>query len=126
MSKKILIVDDEPDILKLLEMRFKAEGFKVIKSDSGVRAIEIAKRERPDLIVMDIMMPDMDGGQASAQLKEDEDTSRIPVIFLTGLLKQQEAGDDPETESPNVILPKPLNWPDLMAKVRQLLNAAKP
>lgn len=83
MNPKILVVDDEIDILTLLEYNLEKAGFKVISASDGPEAIESAKRERPNLIILDIMLPSMEGTDVCKVLKRDEATSHIPVIMLT-------------------------------------------
>ncbi|MGH2753446.1 MAG: response regulator [Actinomycetota bacterium] len=82
-SKRILICDDDPVILRLLEVNLELEGFHVLLAHHGEEALEIATRESPDLIVLDIMMPRLDGYQTCQRLKEQEGTKDIPVIFLS-------------------------------------------
>lgn len=80
---KILIVDDEQDILELIRHVLNKEGFEVYVAANGVQAIEQTRKVKPDLILMDVMMPVMDGMEACRQLKEDPDTSGIAIVFLT-------------------------------------------
>ena len=84
-QKNILIVDDNPDNLHLLTGILTERGYKVRAVTSGSRAIATIKKEHPDLVMLDIMMPDMDGYQVCKNLKKDKDTSDIPVIFLSAL-----------------------------------------
>ena len=84
MSKQtILIVDDERDILDLIEYNLKIEGFNVLKAENGQEGITKAKEGRPDLILLDIMMPKMDGLEAVEIMRGDKDLKKIPIIFLT-------------------------------------------
>ena len=87
---KVLIVDDESEILKLLELELSSEGYIVVKAKTGKEAIMQAKTSLPDLIVMDIMMPGMDGAQAVKILKSDIKTKNIPIVFLTAILTKRE------------------------------------
>ncbi len=80
---KILVVDDELDILEIIRHALNKEGFEVHVAANGIQAIEQTKKNKPDLILMDVMMPLMDGMEACRQLKEDSDTKHIPVVFLT-------------------------------------------
>ena len=80
---KILVCDDEVYILHILEFSLGAEGFEVITANSGELAIEKAREERPDLIVLDIMMPVFDGYETCRRLKRDSQTKHIPVVLLT-------------------------------------------
>lgn len=83
MNQKILVVDDEIDIITLLEYNLGKAGFKVISASDGPEAIESAKRERPNLIILDIMLPSMEGTEVCKALKKDDATSHIPVVMLT-------------------------------------------
>ena len=80
---RILVVDDEPDILNLLEYNLKRAGFQAILAKDGPEAIEAAKAHRPDLVLLDIMLPDMEGTEVLRRLKALEATSLIPIIMLT-------------------------------------------
>ena len=88
MKKKILIVDDEPRIVKLLSIRLKAKGYEVFVAHDGVAGVEIAVKEIPDLIVMDVQMPHGGGIVAFEKLIQLDLTSRIPVIFMTASYPQ--------------------------------------
>ncbi len=80
---KILIVDDEVDIIELLSYNLKKENFEVISAINGKEAIKIAQKTKPDIILMDVMMPEMDGMEACRQIKSFPQLSNIPLIFLT-------------------------------------------
>ncbi len=90
MVKKILVVDDEIDILKILDKRLSQANYVVLKADNGKDAVEIAKKEKPNLILLDIMMPGMDGAETSRVLRDDPGTKNIPIVFLTCLMKKEE------------------------------------
>jgi len=83
IGKKILVADDEPDILTTLEDLLTQEGYVVLKAADGKKAVEEAKKMIPDLIVLDVMMPKMNGFEVLERLKKDEKTMDIPVIMLT-------------------------------------------
>ena len=89
MPKKILIVDDYADFAKLLEGRLKAEGFVTHVELNGPAGIQKAKELKPDLILLDIMMPDVGGTEVRVELMKDVATRDIPIIFLTGLRAPQ-------------------------------------
>jgi len=82
-KKKILIIDDEPDFVKMLKARLQIEGYEVLSAEDGIRGIQVARRERPDLIILDIMMPRLDGHRVCDTIKKSSLTSSIPVIYLT-------------------------------------------
>jgi len=90
MRKKILVVDDEPDILMLLGKSLTKAGYFVLKAQSAKEAIAIAKKELPNLILLDIVMPGIDGAKAAEILRNDPLTKDIPVIFLTCLFTKEE------------------------------------
>lgn len=80
---KILVVDDEQDILEIIRHSLNKEGFEVHIAANGFQAIDQARKIKPELILMDVMMPVMDGMEACRQLKEDQETRNIPIVFLT-------------------------------------------
>jgi two-component system phosphate regulon response regulator PhoB len=82
-QKKILVADDEADVLNLLSLHLKREGFEVVKAEDGARAVRLAQEEMPALIILDLMMPGMSGLEVTKQLKKTPETSRIPILMLT-------------------------------------------
>jgi CheY-like chemotaxis protein len=90
MGKKILVVDDEPAIVMMLESGLKAEGYEVFTAHSGEEGLEQCKLAKPDAVILDIMMPDMDGSVVAAHMQEDPNMRKIPIIFLTAVVKPQE------------------------------------
>ncbi len=90
MGKKILLVDDDPDMLVIFETLFKSSGYDIIKAQSGKEAIEIAAKEQPNLIVLDIRMPQMDGVETTDLLKESDKTRNIPIVYLSSLVKKDQ------------------------------------
>jgi two-component system alkaline phosphatase synthesis response regulator PhoP len=83
MQKKILLVDDEPDILEFMQYNLTKEGFMVLTAHNGKEALALARAERPDLIILDIMMPEMDGIETCRILREDRDLKDTVIAFLT-------------------------------------------
>src|SRR5262249_59896317 len=83
MKKKILVVDDEDDILHFLELVLKEKGYDVVTASSGHEALTAAQIEKPDLVLLDIMMPQMDGWEVLKLLRVDEETTHIPVAMLS-------------------------------------------
>jgi DNA-binding response OmpR family regulator len=82
-SATLLVVDDDPEILSMLSTRFTARGFKVVTAGDGHKAIEVAKRERPDLVVLDLMMPGKSGWEVARALKQDPVTETAKILILT-------------------------------------------
>jgi type IV pilus assembly protein PilB len=118
---KILVADDEEDILKVLEKRLSDTGYEVIKARNGREAVECAFREKPDLVVMDIMMPEMDGFEATKILRSRLETAVIPILMLT-------AKKDKESELKGLDLgaddyvTKPFDKDRLLARIKMLLR----
>ena len=81
--KKVLVVDDEPDTLELLSRRIEASGFDVVTASDGIEALNAARRLRPSLVVLDLMLPKMDGYKVCSFLKHDERFKAIPIVLLT-------------------------------------------
>ncbi|MBN2121210.1 MAG: response regulator [Candidatus Omnitrophica bacterium] len=94
MKKKILTVDDEPDMLEILEVILSRAGYEVIQASNGQDAVIMAKEQKPDLIILDIKMPGMDGGRATDILKNYRQTRDIPIIYLSSLVNAQEVEED--------------------------------
>lgn len=82
-AKKILIVDDEPDILEFLQYNLRKEGYEVVTASDGKQAIAVAERERPQLIILDIMMPELDGVETCRILRSRKEFADTPIAFLT-------------------------------------------
>jgi len=123
MKKKILIIDDEVDLVDLVKMRLEFKDYYVLPLYTSARAMEVTKREKPDLILLDVMMPDKDGYEVSKELKSDPETRDIPVILFTA--KSEERGRIKEkfgeSGSDDFIL-KPFDPDDLLVKVERLLK----
>ena len=84
MNEKIMIVDDEPGILALLEVILKRKGFNVVTADGAYRALRMIEREKPDLFILDVMMPGISGLELCKQLRSRPDTAHIPILLLSG------------------------------------------
>jgi DNA-binding response OmpR family regulator len=119
--KKILVVDDEKDVLLMLEKRLTAEGYSVITTTKSTNAIALAKSQHPDIIILDIVMPGMDGGEVAAKLREHPLTRSIPVIFLTALLSKTEEYQENRMIGSNITFAKPFDTEELLARINGLL-----
>jgi DNA-binding response OmpR family regulator len=86
----ILIADDDPDILALVSFRLERAGYEVVQARNGEEAIQVALARRPDLAVIDVMMPRIDGYEATRQLRQQEETSRMPIILLTARVQEED------------------------------------
>ena len=121
MQEKILVVEDDPDQLETIRTTLKEAGFDVGTATNGVEALEKAQSVSPDLIVLDVMMPELDGFAVCATLREDAATASIPVLMLTGLCSyiSQLAGF--ESGATDYIV-KPFDPAQLISKVKALLR----
>ncbi len=121
---KILLVDDEPDILEIIGYNLSAEGYQIITAENGIKAIKKAKKERPQLIIMDVMMPEMDGIEACEQIRKIPELSNTIIAFLTarGEDYSQMAGFDAGADD---YITKPIKPKVLTSKVKSLLRRIK-
>ncbi|MBW1730520.1 MAG: response regulator [Deltaproteobacteria bacterium] len=85
MSKRILIIDDDPDVVVFLSTLLQDHGYETLEAADGLQGLEITKSEHPDLILMDLMMPQKSGISLLSELKQDEELKKIPVIMVTGV-----------------------------------------
>jgi len=122
MAKKILAVDDERHIVRLVQINLQKEGYDVTTASNGREALEKVAENKPDLIVMDVMMPEMDGFEALKRLKENPETAEVPVIMLTA--KAQDADVFRGWQSgADLYLTKPFNPSELLTFVKRLLQS---
>jgi len=124
-QSKIMIVDDESDILTLLEYNLRQAGYKVHSAKDGPEALDMAERERPDLILLDIMLPSMEGTEVCRRLKGDERTSKIPVIMLTAKGEEVDRIVGLELGAEDYIT-KPFSPRELVLRVKAVLKRSQP
>ncbi len=121
---KILLVDDEPDILEIVGYNLSSEGYQVITAENGVEAVKKAKKELPQLIILDVMMPEMDGIEACENIRKHPDLKDVVITFLTarGEDYSQVAGFDAGADD---YITKPIKPKVLVSKVKALLRRFK-
>ena len=117
---RILVADDDPLSIKLLNFRLRSVGHEVISAVNGGETLEIATREKPDLVLLDIMMPVMNGFQVLRKLKSQEETKNIPVIMLTSKVQEKDVVFGLETGAEDYIT-KPFSFAELNARVNRVL-----
>ena len=117
----LLIVDDEPQVRKLLETLLQHEGYQTLTASSGEEALALVAQQPPDLILLDIMMPGMDGYEVASHLKSDENTASIPIIMLSALSEQSARVSGLQTGAEEFIS-KPVERVELWLRVRNLLR----
>ena len=118
---KVLVVDDDPVIVKLLQVNFEMEGYTVVTANDGAEGLERARAEHPDIVLLDIMMPKMDGLEVTRALKADEATKSIPIILLSAKAQSSDvqAGRDMGADD---YLTKPFDPLELLDRVSELLG----
>jgi two-component system, OmpR family, alkaline phosphatase synthesis response regulator PhoP len=118
MRHKILIVDDEPFMLRLIQYHLENAGYEMVKARNGREAVEAVARENPCLVVMDAMMPNMDGLTALRELKQDPSTRGIPVIMLTAN-PHKYSREEAESSGAAIFLTKPFSPTQLLEEIRK-------
>lgn len=123
MSKgsRILIVDDEPDVLELLEYNLREAGYVILLAEDGQQALEKARNERPDIILLDLMLPEVDGLKVCKALKQDQTTSNIPIIMVTAKAAEIDRVLGLELGADDYVT-KPFSPRELVLRVGNLLN----
>jgi len=122
MNAKVLVVDDNEFNVKLLAYNLEDEGYEVLVSFSGHQALEMTKKENPDLILLDIMMPEMDGFEVCRRLKADPQTRDIPVIMVTARTLDEDMIQGLDAGAQDYIT-KPFDWPIVAARVRSAVRS---
>jgi len=124
MKEKILIVEDEKDIVKMLDYNLKKEGFRTISAYDGEDALDLASREHPDLIILDLMLPGMDGLEVCRELKRESNTASIPIIMLTAKSQESDKVVGLELGADDYIT-KPFSPRELVARIKAVLRRVK-
>lgn len=120
----ILVVDDEHDILDLVEYNLIKQGYDVIKTDNGHDGILLAKKHKPSLMLLDIMMPKMDGHQVCLFMKQDPDLKDIPIIFLTARSDEKTEVQSLESGADDYLI-KPISIHRLMSRIKTVLRRVR-
>lgn len=121
MAKKILIVDDEPDLVKGLPIILESKGYEVVLAYDGEEGLDKARKEKPDLIILDLMLPKMDGYMVCCLLKADTNYRRIPIIMFTAKAQEEDMKTGKEVGA-DAYITKPFEPQVLLGKIRELLK----
>lgn len=123
----ILVVDDEQDVVVALGNILKRAQYGVLSAPNGQEALRLAKANQPDLIILDIMLPGLDGGSVAEILSQDSSTANIPVLFLTGILSKEEEltgmQEGGKKSGRHFMMAKPVAKDDLLLKIHKILAA---
>lgn len=123
VNATILVVEDEPDIRKLLHYHLTQEHFRVVESEDGEKALKAVPKERPDLVILDLMLPGLTGLEVCKQLRERPDTARLPILMLTAKAGETDRVVGLEMGADDY-LAKPFSPREMIARVRALLRRA--
>ena len=123
-KKKILLIDDEKDFCFFVKGNLENTGkFEVITTTSGKEGIKLACGDNPDLILLDLIMPEMSGGEVAQNLRDRSETKKIPLIFLTSLITEDEVGTERMANiGGNNFIAKPVTTQELVANIREILK----
>lgn len=124
-KRRILLVDDEPSIVKMISKRLEVEGFEVAVSMDGQEALNKARQEKPNLIILDLMLPKLNGYQICAMLKRDMKYHEIPIIMFTARAQEKDEKLGYESGA-DAYLRKPLKTQKLLDTIKQLLEKTHP
>jgi DNA-binding response OmpR family regulator len=117
----VLIADDDPDILALVSFRLERAGYEVVQARNGEEAVQMALARRPDLAVIDVMMPRIDGYEATRQLRQQEETSRMPIILLTARVQEEDIARGFDAGADDYVR-KPFSPQELSSRVQAALG----
>jgi two-component system alkaline phosphatase synthesis response regulator PhoP len=124
MKEKILVVEDEKDIVKMLDYNLKKEGFRTLSARDGEDALDLLNRERPDLVILDLMLPGMDGLEVCKTLKNNTKTASIPIIMLTAKSQESDKVIGLELGADDYVT-KPFSPRELIARIKAVLRRIK-
>jgi len=124
MKSKILLVDDEPDALEILGFKLRQAGYTALLAKDGARAIALARDERPALIVLDLMLPEVDGLEVCKILRRDPNTASIPIIMLTARAAEMDRVLGLELGADDYVT-KPFSPRELLLRIKKLLSRAQ-
>lgn len=121
-TKKILVVDDEPDVVRILSKSLMANGFEVITANDGLECIAKVENEPPDLILLDNIMPNMDGQAVLEKLKASKETEEIPIIMVTALADEKDITGAQKDGAIEYVV-KPFDYNVLLKQIKQTLKS---
>jgi two-component system, OmpR family, alkaline phosphatase synthesis response regulator PhoP len=121
LKRKVLIVDDEPDIVEFVQYNLRKEMFETISARDGLQALQLARQQHPDLVLLDLMLPGMEGLEVCRRLKAERDTAGIPIIMLTAKGEEADIVAGLEIGADDYV-PKPFSMRLLLARIKAVLR----
>lgn len=121
LRKKILLVDDEEETLVFLSSILRRHDYDVVFTSKSTEVVELAKQNKPDVIILDIVMPQLDGGEVAVALENDPATKNIPIVFLSGIVDKKEEFLDVKAGRQYELVAKPVNEEELLAVIKKVL-----
>ena len=122
-KKRILVIEDEAEMIDLTRIVLEREGYKVLGADGGARGLEMIKQEKPDLILLDLMMPDIGGWEVYRQVKADQELAQIPVIVVTAKAQSIDKVLGLQVAKVDDYITKPFGPKDLLESIDRVLNS---
>ena len=120
-GKTILVVDDDPEIVTMLSLRLGKRGYRVLTAIDGVAAIATAKKDHPDLVILDVMMPGKNGWEVAKELRADDELRNVGIVMLTAIGERVNEMTSP-LYGADAYVDKPFDFADLEAKIKKVLD----
>src|SRR5262245_34269675 len=120
----VLIADDDPEILTLLSIRLKREGYKVLEAADGLQTLQMARSQRPDLVLLDVMMPGKNGWEVARELRNDRELSHIGIVMLTAIGEKVNEMTSPLYGAADYV-DKPFDFAELVSKIAAVIASRK-
>ena len=124
MPKKVLVAEDDPPTLRRVAARLRAAGYEVSTAPDGKEALRLVEQDKPDLAIVDLMLPEVTGWKICQKLKTDERFRDIRVIMLSAMIDEEGEGKAGQLDQCDFLMAKPFNAEDLLAKVQELLGGS--
>lgn len=121
-NKKIIIAEDEPVLIEMYKLYFERAGYEVLKADNGRECIDFVKKEKPDIILLDILMPKIDGWEVLRQLKTDPETKLIPILVFSNLGQTQEIQKGLDLGADDYVIKSDMTPKELLEKVEGMIR----
>lgn len=122
VRKKVLVVDDDPVIVNLLKLRLTKAGYEVFTAEDGKQGLVLAQENVPDLAILDLIMPEMDGSSLAARFKENPILAQMPVMFLTCIVSETETKESEHHIGGHMFFAKPFDSAELIDTVAKLIS----